>query len=115
MNDDKTEYIFLVSAKITAQPIRIGEATITPTPSARNIGVMVDKMLTMADHIKKVCQMCHLWLRNIRRIRPSLSSKTPACAKQRSQIDNLHTPLYTVLGHRADISCNPRISPRVLV
>ena len=75
LNDDKAEYIFLVSAKnsgmITAQLIRIGEATITPTPSARNIGVMVDDMLTMADHIKKVCQMCHLWLRNIRRIRPS--------------------------------------------
>ena len=77
LNDDKTGYIFLVSAnnsgKITAQPVRIGEATITPTPSARNIGVMVDDMLTMADHIKKVCQMCHLWLRNIRRIRPSLT------------------------------------------
>ena len=122
LNDDKTEYIFLVSAnnsaKITAQPIRIGEATITPTPSARNIGVMVDDMLTMADHIKKVCQMCHLWLRNIRRIRPSLTVKSThqlvqslvlsrldycnyilhglpkgQIAKQRSQIDNLHTPL----------------------
>ena len=71
LNCDKTEYTFLVSVnnsgKITAQPIRIGEAIITTTPSARNIGVMVDDMLTMADHIKKVCQMCHLWLRNIRR------------------------------------------------
>ena len=77
LNDDKTEYIFLVSAKnsgkITTQPIRIGEATITPTPSACNIGVMVNDMLTMADHIKKVCPMCHLWLRNICRIRPSLT------------------------------------------
>ena len=77
LTDDKTEYIFLVSAnnsgKITAQLIRIGEATITPTPSARNIGVMVDDILTMADHIKKVCQMCYLWHRNIRRIRPSLT------------------------------------------
>ena len=41
LNCDKTEYTFLVSAnnsgKITAQPIRIGEAINTPTPSARNI------------------------------------------------------------------------------
>ena len=64
LNDDKTEYIFLVSAnnsgKITPQPIRIGEATITPTPSALNIGVMVDDMLTMADHNKSFvkCVIC---------------------------------------------------------
>ena len=77
LNDDKTEYVFFVSVqnsgKITIQPIHIGDATITSTPSARNIGVIFDETLNMERHISKVCQVCHHWLRNIRRIRPCLS------------------------------------------
>ena len=102
LNDDKTEYIFTVSAnnssKITAQPIRIGEATITPTPSARNIGVMVDDMLTMADHIQKVCQMCHLWLGNIRRIRPSLTVESTHQLVQSLVVSRLDYCNYVLPG-----------------
>ena len=83
------------SGKITAQPIRIGEATISPThsptPLARNIVVMVDDMLTMPDHIKKVCQMCHLWQRNIHRIRPSLTG------------ESTHQPVQSVVAYCHDL------------
>ena len=77
--------------------------------------------------------MCHLWLRSIPRIRPSLTvestyqlvqslvlfywiwllqllpkragSKTSACAKQRSHTDNLHIPLWTLHTRDTRWSC----------
>ena len=44
LNDDKTEYVYLVSSpsgdNIDVEPITIGQSSIQPTLSARNIGVI---------------------------------------------------------------------------
>ena len=54
--------------------ITIGDSSVPPSGSARNIGVIFDKTLCLNDHfITKVCQTCHYWLKNIRRIRRCLS------------------------------------------
>ena len=77
LNDDKTEYVYLVSSQsggdIDVEPITIGESSIQPKTSARNIGVIFDSFLNMDSQIGNVCQSSYFWLRNIRRIRSHLT------------------------------------------
>ena len=77
LNDDKMEYVYLVSSQsggdIDVEPITIGESSIQPTTSARNIGVNFDSSLNMDSQIGKNCQSSYFWLRNIRRIRSHLT------------------------------------------
>ncbi len=35
--------------------IQLGTSTITPSKTARNVGVMIDDLLTFSDHIAKTC------------------------------------------------------------
>ena len=76
-NDEKTEYVHLVSLQsggdIDVESITIGESSIQPTPSARNISVIFDSPLSMDSQIGKVCQSSYFWLRNIRGIRSHLT------------------------------------------
>ena len=77
MNDSKTEFVIVVSSgseyKVSIDTITIGDSSVPPSGSARNIGVIFDKTLCLKDHITKVCQTRHYWLKNIRRIRRCLS------------------------------------------
>jgi hypothetical protein len=80
LNDDKTELIIMhapTQAKhITLKDLTIGEHSIKPSNSARNLGVIFDKSLNMKDHIKKVCQAANFSLRSIRSIRHVLSTES---------------------------------------
>ena len=51
-------------------------ATITPSDSARNLGVIFDSSLTMSDHISSVSKSCFMAIRDLRRIRNTLDSTT---------------------------------------
>ena len=77
MNDSRTEFVIVVSSgsvdKVSIDTITIGDSSVSPSGSARNIGVIFDNTLCLNDHITKVCQTCHYWLKNIRRIRRCLS------------------------------------------
>ena len=77
LNDDKTEFVYLVSLNntkhISIEPITIGDISIPPTSSARNIGVILDSTLQMDAQVGKVCQACYFWLKNIRRVRSHLT------------------------------------------
>ena len=77
MNDSKTEFVIVVSSdsvdKVSIDTITIGDSSVPPSESARNIVVIFDKTLCLKDHITKVCQTRHYWLKNIRRIRRCLS------------------------------------------
>ena len=72
LNDDKTELVYLVSLNntksISIEPITVGDISIPPTSSARNIGVIFDSTFQMDAQVGKVCQACYFWLRNIRRV-----------------------------------------------
>ncbi len=48
-------------------------STITPSKTARNLGVMIDDQLTFSDHIAKTAWSCRFALFNIKKIRPFLS------------------------------------------
>ena len=77
MNDSKIEFVIVVSSgsvdKVSIDSITIGDSSVSPSGSARNSGVIFDNTLCLNDHITKVCQTCHYWLKNIRRIRRCLS------------------------------------------
>ena len=70
LNDDKIEFVYLVSLNntksISIEPITIGDISIPPTSSARNIGVIFDRTFQMDGQVGKVCQAFYFWLRNIR-------------------------------------------------
>ncbi len=50
-----------------------GTSTITPSKTARNLGVMIDYQLTFSDHIAKTARSCRFALFNIKNIWPFLS------------------------------------------
>ena len=70
------------------EPITIGDISIPPTSSARNIGVIFDSTFQMEAQIGKVCQACYFWQRNIRRVRSQ-----PALQLGQSLVINLKTGL----------------------
>ncbi len=53
--------------------IQLGSATITPSASVRNLGVIFDDPLTFKEHIAKTARSCRFALHNIRKIRPFLT------------------------------------------
>ena len=59
LNDDKTEVVHFSSRYLPRPPtvnILVGDSEISPSGSARNIGVMFDKHMTMSEHIQKVAR-----------------------------------------------------------
>ena len=79
INDDKTELI-----RITSKPkkqcasdcsIQIGHCTVTPSPSARNLGVIFVSIMSMDAHISQTCRSIHGHLRGIGSIRHLLSTE----------------------------------------
>ncbi len=52
---------------------QLGSSTITPSKTARNLGVVIDNKLKFTDHITKTARSCRFALYNIKKIRPFLS------------------------------------------
>jgi len=55
--------------------IGVGEKTINATPPAKNIGVIVDSVLSMEQQVTGICRACYVGLRDVARIRPYLTEK----------------------------------------
>ena len=59
LNEDKTEVILIGTrqqlAKVNVTSIAVGDETIEPKPSVRNLGSWFDSQLSMSTHISKVC------------------------------------------------------------
>ncbi len=60
----------IVSSNFTFQ---LGSSTITPSKTARNLGVVIDNKLNFTEHITKTARSCRSALYNIKKIRPFLS------------------------------------------
>ncbi len=75
LNLAKTE-LLVVSANPSLHhnfTFQLGLSTITPSKTARNLGVVIDDKLNFSDHIAKTARSCRFALYNIRKIRPFLS------------------------------------------
>ena len=79
INDDKTTSI-LMHSKFRPRPsfeqIKVGNDLIPFSPSAPNLGVIMDETLSYDDHVMKVCKSSFFHLRNISRIRKYLTQKS---------------------------------------
>ena len=94
LNSEKTEMIWFSSSRklknIPSYSVRVLESNIFPSKSVRNLGVYMDRDLTMSTQISKTIQMCFTSLRQIRSIKGCLtmeSLKTLASAIVLSRID----------------------------
>ena len=69
LNDNKTEMLVVGSrkqlSKVHISDVAVGNVVITPSTKVRDLGVVPDTEMTMADHINSVCRsLCHQ-IRNI--------------------------------------------------
>lgn len=82
LNDGKTEYLLIgnkhQTSKIVPPEINIGDSFITPSHSARNLGVMFDDQMNMDAHISALCKSISFQLFKIGEIRDYLSQDTAA-------------------------------------
>uniref|UniRef100_A0A8C2EYT6 Reverse transcriptase domain-containing protein n=1 Tax=Cyprinus carpio TaxID=7962 RepID=A0A8C2EYT6_CYPCA len=64
--------------------IQLGTSTITPSKTARDLGVMIDDQLTFLDHIARTVRSCRFALINNKKIRPFLPGTccTTPCSVQ---------------------------------
>lgn len=73
MNNEKTEFLLIaskqVSQKIGPCSLRIGDNTIRPSSSARNIGVVMDSNASMEAHIRAVCKTCYMHIYNLNKLK----------------------------------------------
>ena len=64
MNDDKTEFIPFVPKRydnlIEHSSIIVGKNKITASSTVTNLGVVLDRNLTMAYHCLKLCEYVHI-------------------------------------------------------
>ena len=82
-NEAKTDALVVHSkssrCKPAALPLIVGESSILPSDSVRNLGVILDKHLTMQQQIGSICRTSFYQLRRIAKIRKFLSR--PAAAQ----------------------------------
>ena len=76
LNEGKTEMMVFQPRQMTMPmscTVSIGNANITPNPTARNLGIMFDEKLICDVHINRMCRAAFYHLRNIKRIRHYLT------------------------------------------
>ena len=95
LNTSKTEFLLIVT-KLQREKflnnfpcLLLGQET-NPSTSAKNLGVLFDCSLNFRKHISQACRACFYHIRDLRRIRKSLSlhlAKQIAVALVRSKLD----------------------------
>jgi hypothetical protein len=82
LNDEKTEYLILTTPrqkdKITKKSLTIGLSEISPSETAKNLGVVLDNHLTMDKQVQAICKNSNFHLRNIGKISKYLTPDSTA-------------------------------------
>ncbi|KAK3542234.1 hypothetical protein QTP86_021394 [Hemibagrus guttatus] len=91
LNPSKTELLIIPGDPSPAQDLAItlSNSMISPTASARNLGVTMDNQLSFSSHVTNVTRSCRFLLYNIRRIRPFLSTQATQVLVQSLVISKL--------------------------
>ena len=79
LNSDKTELLVLHSKSRPFPPIEsvlVGEISVTPSSSARNIGTIFDSTMNLEKQVKAICKSGFYHLQNIAKIRKCLNFET---------------------------------------
>ena len=100
LNDSKTELLHLTSrfsSTPEAPALRVGDAVVTPSTSARNLGAVINENVTMNQHVNSICRSASFALYNIGKLRPYLdkaSTETLIHAFVTSRLDSCNSLLY---------------------
>ncbi|MCI4375953.1 hypothetical protein PGIGA_G00115620 [Pangasianodon gigas] len=91
LNPTKTELLFIPGDSSPSQDLAISldNSLISPSVTARNLGVTIDNQLSFSSHIANLTRSCRFLLYNIRRIRPFLSSQATQVLVQSLVISRL--------------------------
>ncbi|KAF7698049.1 hypothetical protein HF521_004559, partial [Silurus meridionalis] len=75
LNPSKTELLVIPGDSSPGQDLQItlNDSLLSPSATARNLGVTMDNELSFFPHVANVARSCRFLLYNIRRIRPFLS------------------------------------------
>ena len=77
LNDAKTEFIILgtksMLKKVVTTSLQVGDQSVLPTTSVRNIGAFFDSSLHMHDQVKNTCKKAWFHLHSIYKIRHYLN------------------------------------------
>ncbi|KAK3514352.1 hypothetical protein QTP70_015881 [Hemibagrus guttatus] len=90
-NPSKTELLVIPGDPSPAQDLAISlnNSMISPSATARNLGVTMDNQLSFSSHVTNVTCSCRFLLYNIRRIRPFLSTQATQVLVQSLVISRL--------------------------
>ena len=101
LNDRKTELLVICTprqvSKFRLRGVSVGDSVITPSDTARNLGVFFDTHLNMESHITSICKSAYFMIYNLRRIRKYFDQdtmKTIIHACVTSKLDDCNGLLY---------------------
>ena len=73
LNEDKTEFLVISSrsnsVKISVDCLELSEDIVHASPSARNLGVIMDAHLSLENHVNQIRKTCFYFLNWIRKVR----------------------------------------------
>jgi hypothetical protein len=79
LNDDKTEVIFLGTKyrldQLNSGEVEIGDCEIKPAEKVKNLGIILDKHLTMEDQVKQTYRSGFYHIKNLWKIRKFLNAE----------------------------------------
>ena len=102
LNDDKTEFMLIMSKYhkgIDVPDLIVGKSEVKATSVARNLGAMFDKHMWMDKHVNVICRESFFHLRNLSKVRHSLSEDSLVSAVHAfisSKLDYCNSLLYGV-------------------
>ena len=102
LNNDKTELLVL-HAKHRPKPpldsINVGDATVEPKSSARNIGAIFEDTMSFEEHVNDLYKTAFYHIRNISPCLGIDSTKTLVHVLVMSRLDHCNSLLYGLPGY----------------